>query len=963
MLSGTDSDGAIGIKHVKEQGGITIAQDPTEAEFDGMPRAAIETGMVDWILPVGAMPPHLMRFLHNENRIHVPPEDIAESEPFAEDEAESDGALTVAQIPGTTDEEALVEVLRFLWGQTGHDFAHYKRAAILRRIARRLQVNLLEDIASYLVFLRTHPDEVAALLHDLLISVTNFFRDPDAWAALEAYIAQLFAGKQLSNQVRVWVVACATGEEAYSIAMLLSEHAARLERPPTIQVVATDLDEDVIQIARAGVYPTTIEADVSQERLRRFFQKDHGRYRIKKELRELVLFASHDVLKDPHFSRLDLITCRNLLIYLKREAQENILRLFHFALRPGGLLFLGGAESIEEAHALFAPLDKHNRLYIRRTILRQNWQIPILPVPSVLSQAQTLPALPSPQTPINGGPVPASPPPSAAVPVSPPTARRTPLFGDLHLALLEKFAPPSVVINADYDIVHLTEHARDYLQLAAGEPSLNLLKVVHPALRIELHTALFNAKKSGANVTVSHVPFELNGAPRLVDIHVRPVRTPDAAESFSLIVFELAAESASLPMAVLPTPEPITHLLEDENLYLKEQLSATIEQYETSLEELKASNEEMLAINEEMRSASEELEASKEELQSINEELITVNQELKNNVVELSRANNDLQNLMASTEIGTIFLDRQLCIMRFTPSVQELFNLIPADLGRPLSDITHKLNYAELTRDAERVLQDLAIREREVLSDGRWYLGRMLPYRTLDDHIEGVVLTFVDISVRKRAEEARIALERELGVVTERNRLAQELHDSLSQGFIAIKLQIDVAETALPDDLSEVRQHLGRARELALQSLEESRRSVHGLYSQLIEQGSLALTLERLAQRASNGIMIKFLTTGTVYNLPLEVESNLYRVAQEAITNALRHALPKHILLELHYTPDQVRLRVHDDGQGFDTRARTAGIGITGMHERAAQIGGVLNVASQPGEGTEIVLTLETSTR
>ena len=368
-LSGGDSDGVIGIKHIKAQGGLTIAQDLGEAQHDSMPRSAIETGMVDWVLPVSAMAAKLVEYVRNEQRMKLPPEDApADLEP---DAGPAPGGATVARKTGSAeDESALQQVLAFVRDQTGHDFTHYKRATVLRRIARRMQVNSLDSVPAYLDYLRAHADESPALLRDLLIGVTHFFRDHDAFASLEANVPQLFAGKNGADQVRVWAVGCSTGEEAYTIAMLLCEYAATLEHPPSLQIFATDIDENAIADAREGIYPLTIEADVSQERLRRFFSNYSGGYRVKKDIREMVLFAPHDVLRDPPFSRLDLITCRNLLIYLKPDAQHRVLDIFHFALRPGGLLFLGDSERIDDGHTLFAPIDKKQRIHVRRTVPR-----------------------------------------------------------------------------------------------------------------------------------------------------------------------------------------------------------------------------------------------------------------------------------------------------------------------------------------------------------------------------------------------------------------------------------------------------------------------------------------------------------------------------------------------------------------------------------------------------------------
>ncbi len=751
ILSGSDSDGVIGLKHVRAQGGVTIAQDPNEAEHESMPVSAISTGMVDWVLPVAKMPAKLMEFVANESRMRLPPEFPEAEQADIKDQHAPGGETVSEETREEADETAIGEVLAHLRGQTGHDFSHYKRATVLRRIARRLQVNSLESIPQYLDFIRQHPAESRALLQDLLIGVTHFFRDRAAFAAVEANIPQLFAGKRKEDQLRIWVAGCATGEEAYSLAILLCEYADRLERPPSIQIFASDVDDQAIQDARDGLYPATIEADVSQERLRRFFAKDHGRYRVRKELREKVLFAAHDLLKDPPFSRIDLVSCRNLLIYLTPKAQDLVFDIFHFALRAGGLLFVGGSESGNNVQALFAPVDAANRIYVRRSVPRPSWRIPILPGHSANSIR-----------PSTGGTRVRALPPMTRADVEQATVetpeslqtrqeRRAVLFGELHLKLLEEYGPPSVVVNEAHDIVHLSENAGRYLKFAAGEPSANIMTVVHPALRIELRTALFRAAQGHETVKCPPQLVEIDHTAESVSLHVRPVQSNDPARGFFLILFE---KQETVAAEVRPAPhDDFARELEGEVQYLKDQLNSTVEQYEAANEELKASNEELQAANEEMRSATEELETSKEELQSVNEELVTVNSELKDSVENLSRANTDLDNLMASTDIGTIFLDRQLRIQRFTPSAQKIFHLLPADLGRPLSDITHQLSYDALIADAEGVLENLATVEHEVRAgENGWFLLRLAPYRTAEDRIAGVVGTFIDITRRKKAE-------------------------------------------------------------------------------------------------------------------------------------------------------------------------------------------------------------------
>jgi two-component system CheB/CheR fusion protein len=750
ILSGSDSDGVIGLKHIRAQGGVTIAQDPNEAEHDSMPATAISTGMVDWVLPVAEMAPKLMEFVRNENRMKLPPEDPAAADPEAKD-PEAPGGETVSDITQSDhDELSLRDVLAYLRAQTGHDFSHYKRATVLRRVARRMQVNSVDTIPRYRDFLRTHPIEARALLQDLLIGVTHFFRDQDSFAALEANIPQLFAGRSQKDQLRIWVPGCASGEEAYSIGMLLCEYAERLDAPPSFQIFGSDLDEHAIHDARAGLYPTTIEADVSTDRLRRFFERDRGYYRVKKNLREKILFAAHNLLRDPPFSRVDLVSCRNLLIYLNRSAQERVFDIFHFVLRPGGLLFISSSETGGEVQGLFSPVDPKHRLFVRRSVPRPSWRVPALPAGKIAGAStsrprpRTLPPL------IQGGLDDSGA--STEESLQAGHERRSVLFGELHLKLLEEYGPPSIVVNESHDIVHLSAKAARYLQFVAGEPTADLIKVVHPALRIELRTALFRAVQT--QQTIFTAPQAIgDGEEETVVIEVRPMRSTDTAKGFALLLFH-----KQLGPAVETTQpnghEIVTRSLEEEVQFLKEQLNSTVEQYEGANEELKASNEELQAVNEEMRSATEELETSKEELQSVNEELTTVNHELKNSVEDLSRANTDLNNLMASTDIGTVFLDRQLRIQRFTPSAQKIFNLLAADLGRPLSDITSKLAYPEFIAEAQQVLDNLATIEREVrLGVNSWFLVRVAPYRTQEDRIAGAVATFIDISARKRAEE------------------------------------------------------------------------------------------------------------------------------------------------------------------------------------------------------------------
>ncbi|HEY4121150.1 MAG TPA: CheR family methyltransferase, partial [Byssovorax sp.] len=611
--------------------------------------------------------------------------------------------------------------------RTGHDFSSYKRATLYRRIARRMQVCDTGTLLAYLHHLRDHATELTSLLRDLLIGVTSFFRDPAAFAALEEHVvARVFAAAAPDEPVRAWVAGCATGEEAFTVAMLLLERAGGRD-PTLVQVFATDIDEDSLAIARAGRYPDTIALDVTPARLERFFTKERSHYRVRKELRERVLFSPHNVLRDPPFSRLDLVTCRNLLIYLNRDAQERVLGMFQFALRSERFLFLGSSESAETPALHFSALDAKHRIYVRQQVTSSlvleapRWRAPFTPPPE------------------------------------PQQSRRTASFGELHHLMVERYAPPSVLVDDELDVVHVSESVGRYLSFSGGEPTRQILQLVHPDLRLELRTALYAARRPGhrAERRVVELPGE-RGATR-VELTVSGADLPNAGRKLLLVLFRELPEHEASPPAHPPDPaiEPFVREMEDELHRTKDQLRVTVEQYETSLEELKASNEELHAINEELRSATEELETSREELQSVNEELTTLNHELQGKVEEVSRANGDLQNLMTSTDIAVLFLDRDLHIKRFTERAKDIFNVIASDVERPFAHLTHQLVTDSLSTDAERVLATLRPLERELSArDGRRYLARILPYRSLQDRIEGVVMTFLNVSDLKRAEDA-----------------------------------------------------------------------------------------------------------------------------------------------------------------------------------------------------------------
>ncbi len=721
VLSGTGSDGTSGLRQIKEAGGITIAQQPEEAEHDSMPRSAIATGQVDLVLPAAEIPAELLRVKRSAPRL--PP-----AEPTGEEAS-----------PAAGDDEALLrQIFGRLRGKTGHDFSGYKRSTVLRRLDRRLRFNHLDTLEEYVHLLREEPDEVQALFHDLLISVSNFFRDPEAFGTLERdVVPALFEGKGPDDAVRGWVAGCATGEEVYSLAILLSEHAATLASPPRIQLFATDIDENACNLAREALYAETIAEDVSAQRLERFFDRENGGYRVKKTVRENVLFTGHDLLKDPPFSKLDLVSCRNLLIYLEPEAQERVLESFYYGLSPDGFLFLGTSEAAGESE-LFRPLDAKQRIYRRAATAHP--VVPRLSTPDPRRQ-------------------------TGATPHEAPEKHRPRDFsyGALHLRMLEAYAPPSLIVDEEGTIAHLSAAAGRFLRLAGGEPSRKLTDLAPGDLGMELRTALYQALQKG-QPTTRQVRTEVGERVRLVDLHVRPLEEDEGRGRFALVVFDEQGEpeerGAETPAE--PAEPAATALLEEELGRLREQLESSVQARDVTIEELQSANEELQSINEEQKATAEELETSGEELQSINEELTTVNQEHRGTIEELKQTNADLRNLMDVTQIATLFLDRQMRVRRFTPSLTKLFNLAAADQGRPLSHLTHRLRYAELVNDAESVLASLETVEREVTSeDGDWYSVRIHPYRSLDDRIDGVAITFYDISLPKRLEaELRTAMER-----------------------------------------------------------------------------------------------------------------------------------------------------------------------------------------------------------
>ncbi|MDO8292108.1 MAG: chemotaxis protein CheB [Gallionella sp.] len=733
ILSGTGTDGTLGLRAILGAGGVSLVQEPATAKYDGMPNSAINAGYATHVLPVEKMPEALLSDTRSLNQPTAAPATVT---------------------------NGLNRILMQLRSATGHDFTQYKKSTIGRRIERRMAMHDIEDREVYARYLKEHPPEAQALFKELLINVTNFFRDPEAFDTLKQDILpQLFADKPDDYIFRVWVAGCATGEEAYSIAILLREFMEEAHREFKVLLYATDLDDDAIAVARAGAYPPNIAQDVHPERLRRFFVKDDTGYRVKKNIREMVVFAIQNVIKDPPFTRLDLLSCRNLMIYLEPEIQNRLIPTFHYALKPGGVLFLSPSESIANHPELFAPLNRKWKFY-RATG----------------SAASTRAVM-------TGGPVWTK---DANTKEPDEVVKKTKEINFAELtkrALLQSFAPASVVTDVKGNLLYVHGDTGKYLRPAPGQATLNVIEMAREGLQLELRATLLLAAAGseaagsefadkGAAFQSREISVKTNGHFQLVMLNVRPLPTQDSGEKLLLVSFQDVAQPISEKLtpglaypghgkpehgnnATQASEHQRVEELERELAYTKENLQATIEEQQASNEELKSTNEELQSTNEELQSTNEELETSKEELQSVNEELVTVNAELQAKIEQLAGMQNDMKNLLDNVNVGTIFLDQHMAIRRFTRDAARVYRLVATDVGRPLIDIKSDIQDEDLLAKAQTVLDSLVPWEREVRTvGGAWYLARIQPYRTLDNVIDGVVLTFTDISQRIEDEAA-----------------------------------------------------------------------------------------------------------------------------------------------------------------------------------------------------------------
>ncbi len=729
ILSGTGTEGTLGLKAVKGEGGLVLAQDPKEAKYDGMPSSAIATGLVDDVLPASKLPERLLGYVKQSLK----------RQPSLEERPS--GRVDMQQ-----QQQRIFSLIR---AHTGHDFSLYKQNTILRRIQRRMALHQIDDLADYVTYLQNNKHEIDILFKEFLIRVTNFFRDEAAFKALKEKVVPVIArNKSYENPVRVWVPGCSTGEEAYSLAIILHEYAEQTKNHFKVQIFATDIDSSAIEIARAGTYTDNISVDVSPERLNRYFTREGNTYKIKEELREMTVFSIQNVIKDAPFSKLDLISCRNLLIYLGPQIQKKVLPLFHYGLNPGGMLFLGSSENIGDSIDMFKTVNSKWKIF-------QAVKVQTLP-PAIVGlrhidqlgrgvKPDGLPAAKEPQ----------------ALKIHELTEK----------LLLERYSPPCAIVNERGDILYIKGRTGKYLEPASGRASMNIIEMAREGLRLDLRTALRKAVKEKKSIRYEQVQVKTDGGVETINLDANYIAAPDHLQGLIMVVFNPVPRRKDEKFA--PAKDRAEKKSEARMLELeyelkstKENLQSAIEELESSNEELMSTNEELQSSNEELQSTNEELETSREELQSMNEELMIVNSELEGKIGALNQANNDMRNLVSSTRIATIFLDNNLRIKSFTPDVVALFSLIETDIQRPINDIASKLDYPEFLADVKEVMRTSELKERTVRHpEDRWYLARVLPYRVKNNTIDGAVITFVDITAQRLAAELQAALTYTRGII------------------------------------------------------------------------------------------------------------------------------------------------------------------------------------------------------
>lgn len=711
VLSGTGSDGTLGIRAIKGAGGLVMVQDENTAKFDGMPRSAISTGLVDYILPPEEMGKQLVRFTKH---------------PFVS-KAEQQDNIKI------TNEDSFSKVLSLIRTRTGVDFTFYKPNTIVRRIERRISVNQVEDIDEYLNLLMQIPNEIDILYKELLIGVTKFFRDSEVFDNLKKrVIPKIMSRKRQNDIIRIWVVGCSTGEEAYSLAILFQEYMLKVGKNYDIKIFATDLDREAIEYASLGVYPESIAADISDDRLKGCFKKNGNSYKVSDKIRQMVIFATHNIIKDPPFSKMDMISCRNLLIYLQPIMQKKVLSAFSFSINQSGYLVLGTSESVGEMTSYFSSYDNKNKLFYSNELKK----------PPVIDEFYTPPILKERPKKTNVFP--------AAVGKR---QSEEDIFGDAKKDLFDDYVPPTIIVNSNLELIHTFGEINDFIKLPSGKINLNVLHMANSDLSIAMSTAIHKSNKENSRIVYREVIIHDKDRTKCINLVVKPFQRDRKGQNFNIIVFEECQikNTELIPNEKYDADSKVNQRMEDleqELKYTKENLQATIEELETSNEELQATNEELIASN-------EELQSTNEELQSVNEELYTVNSEYQNKIEELTELYNDMNNWFKITSIGTIFLDLKLRVRKFTPGVSRFINLLESDIGRPIKHISYNFDYNHFLDNIDDVIRDLQPIEKELQSRNGdiWFLLKIQPYRTLENAVKGIVVTFIDITALKLYEK------------------------------------------------------------------------------------------------------------------------------------------------------------------------------------------------------------------
>lgn len=953
ILSGSGSDGVLGIKAIKRFCGVTLAQatDLSGPGFAGMPDSAIASGLVDFVVPIEMMPAKL---IENLGGLDAHDDGVARQDPSAENPA---------------DAEARQAIFAILRDRVGHDFSGYKKQTLMRRIHRRMRVKQCKDLDEYVQKLRQDPDEATFLFRDLLINVTSFFRDPEAFDVLrETVIPALFEGRSASDFVRVWAPGCATGEEVFSIAMLLREHLDQVQNPPQLTIFATDLDEEALTVARAGRYPEALMDGVSAARRERFFTFDSGSYVVSKALRDLCIFSPHSITRDPPFSRMDLVSCRNLLIYFGPESQRRLIPLFCYALRPRGFLFLGMSETIGQFSDLFAPLDKKHCVFQAREA-------------GVSARLQLF----------SSGWLGTS---SAGHRAVRPSARASSdLRHDVEARIADRFAPPHIVVNEDGDIVHFSARTGKYLEASAGAPNLHLLTMARAGLRLDLRSALNEARETGRSAKRENISIELEaGCFERASLTVEPLPERPYGQRLFLVVFNESAPAINPVPVMARQGDGLDRAaqLDSELRETRERLRTTIEEYETALEELKSANEELVSLNEEMQSSNEELESSKEEMQSLNEELHAVNIELQGKVQELDQANSDLKNEFASTGVATVFLDRNLAIRSVSPAATQIFNILPIDTGRPLTDLVTTLDYPDLTADLRAVLSTENTTENTIEKPtrknepgGPHYLARLIAYRNSAHEIDGLVAAFIDVTSLVKAEEEVRKLQAD--------RLAHVRHTAVSlaheinQPILACATHLDSTRRLLqmPSDQrpAKIEEVLDKAAEQVtwaaqivahlrnFMAHDENRKRpehVHALINDAYELVSVA------ARNANVNVSFQLAATNDrVVADKVEILRVLINLMKNAIQAMHGSKQPVMTISTALIEPQMIRIDVADTGPGIPedvkatlfeplttTKSEGLGLGLSISRSVVTTHGGRISAESNPDSGAVLSFTL-----